>query len=54
MPGPRRPESDQEEIKADWKDFVALVIAAYSLLLPPLLIVIGVTVVVFLLFYLVF
>lgn len=30
------------EPKPDWKDFLALVLAAYSLLLPPLLTVFGV------------
>lgn len=30
------------EPKPDWKDFLALVLAAYSLLLPPLLTVLGV------------
>ncbi|RIH81823.1 hypothetical protein Mlute_02686 [Meiothermus luteus] len=30
------------ELKPDWKDFLALVIAAYSLLLPPLLLIFGV------------
>ena len=29
------------EPKPDWKDFLALVLAAYSLLLPPLLAVLG-------------
>ncbi|GAA6754805.1 hypothetical protein Thermus77420_05740 [Thermus thalpophilus] len=32
----------REEPKPDWKDFLALVLAAYSLLLPPLLLVLGV------------
>ncbi|WP_185747686.1 hypothetical protein [Thermus amyloliquefaciens] len=30
------------EIKPDWKDFLALVLAMYSLLLPPLLLLFGV------------
>lgn len=30
------------EPKPDWKDFLALVLAAYSLLFPPLLAVFGV------------
>ncbi|GLV47452.1 hypothetical protein TJA_06230 [Thermus sp. LT1-2-5] len=32
----------REEPKPDWKDFLALVLAAYSLLLPPLLLILGV------------
>ncbi|WP_269801887.1 hypothetical protein [Thermus sediminis] len=28
-----------KEPKPDWKDFLALVLAAYSLLLPPLLLI---------------
>ncbi|BDG16846.1 hypothetical protein [Thermus brockianus] len=28
--------------RSDWKDFLALVLAAYSLLLPPLLLILGV------------
>ncbi len=31
---------DPEEIKPDWKDFLALVIAAYQLLLVPVLVII--------------
>ncbi len=30
------------EPKPDWKDFLALVLAAYSLLLPPLFLLLGV------------
>ncbi|WP_293170746.1 hypothetical protein [Oceanithermus sp.] len=30
---------DPEEIKPDWKDFLALVIAAYQLLLVPVLVI---------------
>ncbi|WP_018111273.1 hypothetical protein [Thermus igniterrae] len=30
------------EPKPDWKDFLALVLAAYSLLFPPLLVILGV------------
>ena len=48
------PETKQGELKPDWKDFVALVIATYSLLLPPLLLIFGVAALVLLLFYLVF
>ncbi len=29
------------EPKPDWKDFLALVLATYSLLLPPLLLILG-------------
>ncbi|WP_022798218.1 hypothetical protein [Thermus islandicus] len=29
------------ESKPDWKDFLALVLATYSLLLPPLLLILG-------------
>ncbi|SDE62480.1 hypothetical protein SAMN04488243_10583 [Thermus arciformis] len=32
----------KEEPRPDWKDFLALVLAAYSLLLPPLLLLLGV------------
>ncbi|GAA6747358.1 hypothetical protein [Thermus brockianus] len=28
--------------RPDWKDFLAMVLAAYSLLLPPLLLILGV------------
>jgi hypothetical protein len=31
----------EPEVKPDWKDFVALTIAAYQILLLPLLVVIG-------------
>ncbi|MFC6918628.1 hypothetical protein [Meiothermus taiwanensis] len=44
----------QGEIKPDWKDFVALVIAAYSILLPPLLLIFGAAALVLLLLYVVF
>jgi hypothetical protein len=47
-------EAKQGELKPDWKDFVALVIAAYSLLLPPLLLIFGAAALVLLLLYLVF
>lgn len=33
---------DVKEVKPDWKDFWALVLALYSLLLPPLLLLFGV------------
>ena len=36
------------EIKPDWKDFFALVIAAYQVLLPPLLLILGAAVLVLL------
>ncbi|GGM96388.1 hypothetical protein GCM10007092_07470 [Thermus composti] len=32
----------EKEPKPEWKDFLALVLAAYSLLLPPLLGILGV------------
>ncbi|WP_268745285.1 hypothetical protein [Thermus caliditerrae] len=31
-----------KEVRPDWKDYLALVLAAYSLLLPPLFLVLGV------------
>lgn len=37
---------NEPQIKPDWKDFVALVIAAYQVLLVPLLVIIGVGVLV--------
>jgi hypothetical protein len=36
------PPMNEPQIKPDWKDFVALVIAAYQVLLVPLLAIIGV------------
>ncbi|WP_169447867.1 hypothetical protein [Meiothermus rufus] len=48
------PKPSSGEIKPDWKDFVALVIAAYSLLLPPLLLIFGVAALVLVLLYLIF
>jgi len=35
-------EKDGERLKPDWKDFVALTLAAYQVLLLPVLLVIGV------------
>lgn len=32
----------KDGIQPDWKDFLALVLAVYSLLLPPLFLVLGV------------
>jgi hypothetical protein len=40
---------DVKEIKPDWKDFLALVLALYSLLLPPLFLLFGVLLVLLLL-----
>jgi hypothetical protein len=40
---------DVKEIKPDWKDFLALVMALYSLLLPPLFLLFGVLLVLLLL-----
>lgn len=46
---PRKPlGSAEREIKPDWKDFFALVIAAYQVLLPPLLLILGAAVLVLL------
>ncbi|MER3483300.1 MAG: hypothetical protein C4332_09325 [Meiothermus sp.] len=36
-----KPSAEEPKVKPDWKDFFALVIAAYSLLLPPLLLILG-------------
>lgn len=38
---PPKNTPDEAAIKPDWKDFIALVVAAYSLLLPPLLLILG-------------
>ncbi|GIW26478.1 hypothetical protein [Meiothermus sp.] len=54
MDKPQKPDAKQGEIKPDWKDFVALVMAAYSILLPPLLLIFGAALLVLLLFYVVF
>ncbi|WP_299430091.1 hypothetical protein [uncultured Meiothermus sp.] len=54
MYNPRNQEPGQGDIKPDWKDFIALVIAAYSILLPPLLMIIGAAVLVLVLLYVVF
>jgi len=50
---PGRPDSDEpveekdgEKLKPDWKDFIALTLAAYQILLLPVLLVIGAIVVV--------
>ncbi len=57
----QRPEQAQynlgmhePEVKPDWKDFVALVIAAYSILLPPILAILGTGLLVILLLRLTF
>lgn len=39
-------EKDSEKLKPDWKDFIALTLAAYQILLLPVLLVIGAIVVV--------
>ncbi|MCL4454184.1 MAG: hypothetical protein M1369_06970 [Deinococcus sp.] len=44
----------QPELKPDWKDFLALVIAAYQLLLPPLLALFGVLALVLLVLKIIF
>lgn len=51
---PQNQGTKQGELKPDWKDFIALVIAAYSLLLPPLLLIFGAAALVLLFFYVVF
>ncbi len=53
MYDPKNPDSGGE-LKPDWKDFIALVIAAYSILLPPLLLIIGAAALVLVVLYLVF
>ncbi len=47
-------EPEEEEIKPGWKDFVAMTIAAYEIILVPMLIIFGVLGGVILLFYLIF
>lgn len=54
MYDPKSQDIKQGELKPDWKDFLALVIAAYSLLLPPLLLIFGAAALVLLLLYVVF
>ncbi len=54
MYDPKNQEAPRGDIKPDWKDFIALVIAAYSILLPPLLLIFGVAALVLLLLYVVF
>ncbi|MCX7783640.1 MAG: hypothetical protein N2318_08355 [Meiothermus sp.] len=54
MYDPKNQESGQGDLKPDWKDFIALVIAAYSILLPPLLMIIGAAVLVLVVLYVVF
>lgn len=51
---PKNQDTKPGELKPDWKDFIALVIAAYSILLPPLLLIFGAAALVLLLFYVVF
>ena len=41
---------DEPEVKPDLKDFLALTIAVYQLLLPPLLLLIGAAVAIYLVF----
>lgn len=41
----------EPQVKPDWKDFFALVIAAYQVLLPPLLIILGAGLAVLLILY---
>ncbi len=47
-------EREEEEVKPGWKDFVAMTIAAYEIILVPMLIIFGVLGGVILLFYLLF
>lgn len=54
MHDPKNQDAPQGDIKPDWKDFIALVIAAYSILLPPLLLIFGVAALVLLLLHVVF
>ncbi len=54
MHKPKNRESDHGELKPDCKDFLALVIAAYSILLPPLFLIIGAAALVLLVLYVVF
>lgn len=54
MYDPKNQQSGQSDLKPDWKDFIALVIAAYSILLPPLLLIIGAAALVLVLLYVVF
>lgn len=51
---PKNQDTQPGELKPDWKDFIALVIAAYSILLPPLLLIFGAAALVLLLFYVIF
>jgi hypothetical protein len=51
---PQNQEAKHGDVKPDWKDFIALVIAAYSILLPPLLLIFGAALLVLLLLYVVF
>jgi hypothetical protein len=50
----RHTSDDQPKIAPDWKDFVALTLAAYSIIMPFLLTVIGGVILVFLLLSLYF
>ncbi|MCS7068980.1 MAG: hypothetical protein N2Z75_08580 [Meiothermus sp.] len=54
MYDPQNRETGQGDLKPDWKDFIALVIAAYSILLPPLLMIIGAAVLVLVVLFVVF
>jgi hypothetical protein len=54
MYDPKNRESGQGDLKPDWKDFIALVIAAYSILLPPLFLIIGAAVLVLVVLYVIF
>ncbi len=50
----RQTSDDVPNIKPDWKDFIALTFAAYSIILPYLFAIIGGVIVVFLLLGLLF
>jgi len=54
MHNPENWDSDHGGLKPDWKDFLALLIAAYSILLPPLFLIIGAAALVLLVLYVVF
>ena len=47
-------EQEEEEIKPTWKDFLAMTIAAYEIILIPMLVIFGVLGAVILLLYLIF
>lgn len=56
QPGPAADdeESGEEPVKLGWSDIFAMIIAAYQVLLPMVLVIIGAMLVVYLLFVLLF